>query len=197
MTQKNVWFAVLQSVGLFLISSIVAAQPSYVGVEGCQSCHKGVVASWSKSAHAKAFNSLKPGKRKGAKKKAGLDPEKDYTADKTCLGCHSTGFRAKGGFKDIASTPKMAGVTCEACHGAGSEYKVLHDENPRFTKKEAKALGELYGAEDSLVCEGCHAHADNVFTEKVDKKYKFNWKEALKKRDAYHLKVKSKFGFGF
>jgi hypothetical protein len=176
---------------------MVAAQPHYVGVEGCESCHKLVVASWQKGAHAKAFDSLKPGKRGGAKKKAGLDPEKDYTTDKKCLGCHSTGYGAKGGFKDVATTPKMAGVSCEACHGAGSEYKVLHDENPRFTKDQAKALGELYGAEDPLVCESCHVQKDNVFTEAVDKKYKFEWKEALQKRDSYHLKQKSQFGFGF
>jgi hypothetical protein len=71
---------------------------------------------------AKAFDLLKPNAAAEAKKKAGLDPAKDYTADPSCLGCHTTGYGEPGGFKGAAATPDMAGVQCEACHGAGSEY---------------------------------------------------------------------------
>jgi hypothetical protein len=122
-----------------------------------------------------------------------MDPEKDYTQDKTCLRCHTTGYRKRGGFRNIKSTPKMVGVGCEACHGAGSKYKVLHDEKPNFTEDEAKAIGELYPSQDATVCDSCHIDKDQQFTEQVDKKYKYNREEAIKNRKGLHEKFEKKF----
>ncbi len=183
---------------LMMAAHAVAAKPKYVGVAKCASCHKANYLAWKTSSHAKAFNSLKPGKRKKAKLRAELDPEKDYTTDKKCVKCHVTGYRKKGGFKDIETTPKMAGVSCESCHGAGSKYAVLHDEKMYgFEKKEATDLGQLYGADDEQVCLQCHANKDSPFHEKLDKKYSWDWKERLKVRKAYHPKPKKKSRFSF
>jgi len=197
MIRRSVSSVLSVTVCLLLFSSLLYAESSYVGVDGCRSCHKGQFASWRMSVHAKALDLLKPGKRKGAKKRAQLDPEKDYSTDTKCLQCHTTGYGKPGGFKDITSTPKMAGISCEACHGAGSEYRVLHDEKPNFQKDENKAKGALYGAEDAAVCKSCHEHEDNVFTSEMDKKYIFNWKERLEKRKAYHIKKKRQLKFTF
>jgi len=197
--KKRQAFQVLSTIFLLmLIVQVAEAKPKYIGVEKCASCHKSNYLAWKTSNHAKAFKSLKPGKKKKAKLLAGLDPEKDYTADKKCVKCHVTGYREKGGFKDVESTPTFAAVTCEACHGPGSKYAVLHDEKMYgFEKKEAAALGQLYGADDEAVCLQCHAHKDSPFHEKLDAKYKFDWKEKLKVRKAYHPKPKKKSSFSF
>ncbi len=175
------------------ITATVYAKPKYIGNEACINCHKKEGLSWSKRAHAKAFEALKPGKRKAAKKKVGMDPSKDYTINKDCIRCHTTGYRKPGGFKNIKKTPNMKGVGCEACHGAGSKYKVLHDEKPSFTETEAKVAGELYAASDPEVCDKCHMHKDQHFTEQVDKKYKYNREEAIKDRKSIHDKFEKKF----
>ncbi|MCF6355262.1 MAG: cytochrome c family protein [Candidatus Polarisedimenticolaceae bacterium] len=188
------------SIVLFLMMTVqaVAAKPKYIGVEKCASCHKANYLAWKTSSHAKAFNILKPGKRKKAKLRADLDPEKDYTADKKCVKCHVTGYRKRGGFKDIESTPQMAGVGCESCHGPGSKYAVLHDKKMYgFEKSEATELGQLYGADDETVCLQCHAHKDSPTHEKLDSKYRWDWKEKLKVRKAYHPKSKKKSQFSF
>ena len=197
MVQRSVLLVLSVSACLLIFSSPLFAEASYVGIDGCRSCHKGQHASWKLSVHAKAFDLLKPGKRKGAKKRAKLDPDKDYSTEEKCLQCHTTGYGKPGGFKDIQSTPIMAGISCEGCHGAGSEYRVLHDERPNFKKEENKAKGALYGGEDEAVCKSCHVHENNVFTPEIDVKYQFKWKERLEKRKAYHIKKKRQLKFTF
>lgn len=164
------------------------AAASYIGTEACGTCHKTSAISWEMSVHAKAFEALKPGVKKQEKLNAKLDPDKDYTEDRKCLKCHTTGFEEDGGFKDMASTPAMAGVGCESCHGAGSKYKWVHARNKNFTRAEAKAAGEVFGSEDAAVCNACHISKDLPFTEKMDKKYKFNYKKSLDNRRSYHVK---------
>lgn len=176
------------------IAALVQAEPSYVGASGC-SCHKREIYDWRFSVHGKAFESLKAGAKKLEKKRAKLDPDKDYTTDRKCLVCHTNGYRKKGGFIDITSTPEMVGVGCEMCHGPGSGYRVLHDEKKGFTTEQALVAGQRYGSKDIRVCTQCHTHKDSPFTEKVHEKYKFDWKSALDKRDTYHQKQSFDFSF--
>lgn len=168
------------------------AKPAYVGTAGCSFCHMISTLSWEMSIHAKAFEALKPGVGKQEKLKAKLDPDKDYTNDKDCLKCHTTGYKETGGFKDAASTPKMVGVGCENCHGPGSEYRGLHAKNKNFTREEAKAAGQVYGSLDEAVCTSCHLSKDSPFTEKIDKKYKYDHQKALDNRKTYHIKEPAK-----
>jgi hypothetical protein len=95
---------------------------SYVGTKNCKKCHIKQYKSWVKTKMSKVYDLLKPGERAEAKKKVGLDPEKDYTKDAECLPCHTTGYGKPGGFVSIEETPELVGVSCEMCHGAGSEY---------------------------------------------------------------------------
>jgi hypothetical protein len=80
----------------FMTGSATASAP-YEGRSKCSNCHKSQAKSWRDTAHAKAMESLKPGTRKEAKIKAKLDPEKDYTQDKDCVGCHVDGWGKQGG----------------------------------------------------------------------------------------------------
>lgn len=166
---------------------ISASPPVYVGYEGCAMCHRDQYADWQRSKHAKAFELLKPGQRVAAKKKAELDPDKDYTTSIKCLKCHSTGYRQIGGFVNIEETPTRAGVGCEMCHGPGSEYRKIHKQkHTGFTHEEVGAAGQVYGSLDTQVCSRCHGHEDMPLKPEMDEKYLFVLEDRLKKTRSYH-----------
>lgn len=151
------------ALALSLFNGTAEAEPGYVGTAGCK-CHKLEIADWEISRHnKKLFDLLKPGKKRVEKKKADLDPDKDYTTDKKCLKCHTTGYEKSGGFVDLATTPDLIGVGCEMCHGPGSEYRNLHKRaKPPFTKAEANALAQVYSSDDKEVCNKCHSSKDRL-----------------------------------
>ena len=110
---------------------------SFMGTKKCKKCHLKQYKSWKKTKMANAFELLKPGVRADAKKRVGLDAQKDYTADEKCIGCHTTGYKKSGGFVDLATTPQLVGVSCEMCHGAGSMYTQAHlmsNKNKNFKR---------------------------------------------------------------
>lgn len=173
---------------LLALSPALAAEPEYVGWEACAMCHKDETADWQRSKHAKAFELLKPDKRRKAKKDANIDPNKDHTGtSEKCVGCHTTGYREPGGFVDVNTTPNMIGVQCEMCHGPGSEYRKLHkSKRTKFTRDEARAAGQVYGSVDEAVCKRCHGHKDAPMQPRPDGKYSFVLSERLKDSQAFH-----------
>jgi hypothetical protein len=143
-------------IALFLVSGAYAADNKYVGVKVCGMCHKAkdkgeVYQVWEKSKHAKAFETLKTKEadeiaaKKGLKKPAAESPE--------CLKCHVTGggsaTNVEAGFK------KEDGITCEACHGAASGYKMLHNKPENLAKAKEAGL-VLPDKTDPKPCEKCH-----------------------------------------
>ena len=120
-----------------------ARAADYVGLKKCRMCHMKQYKSWENTKMAKAFDVLKPGMAAEAKTGAGLDPNKDYTGDATCLGCHTTGGKAD-----------MPGVTCEACHGPGSDYMKVMMTNRDYTMDEITAKGLVMP--DEATCKKCH-----------------------------------------
>lgn len=115
-----------------------AARFKYAGVAACSMCHKGAAKGsiyevWLASPHAKAFEKLGPADQK----------------NEVCLACHTTGYG-----KALAAnvTPqKMLNVQCEACHGPGSEYKILS-----VMKSRPAALEKGLILPTKEVCLGCH-----------------------------------------
>ena len=73
-----------------------------VGEKACETCHPRDHQHWASTAHARAFKTL---------------VEKEKTADKSCLPCHTTGF---GSPKDASS--RYENVQCESCHGPGEGH---------------------------------------------------------------------------
>ncbi len=141
---------------------------TYVGSDACKKCHFKQHRYWKKTSKYKALESLEPTAEDNAdlfakKKAAGLDPAKDYSTDKTCLACHTTGFGKKGGYPEDGAgdaAEAMGQVGCEACHGAGSKY-VEHKKKELEANKEAKFTFENlapFGIVDPSkeVCAGCH-----------------------------------------
>lgn len=113
---------------------------------------------------AKTFEALKPAQRAEAKLSAGLDPNNDYTSDEACVRCHVTGYGEPGGFVDIETTPELAGVGCEMCHGPGGTY--IQDgymtlKNKEYKKADIVAVG-MIDTVSLEQCEGCH-NAESPF----------------------------------
>lgn len=93
--------------GLLKEAEIPPAGTTYSGVKKCAECHQPFEESWKETRHAGAFASLVDAGKGG-------DPE--------CIICHSVGFGEEGGFHTIETTPELANVQCEACHGLDREH---------------------------------------------------------------------------
>jgi Cytochrome c554 and c-prime len=158
----------------------------YAGTKKCRPCHMKEYTAWSGTRMAKSFELLKPGVNADAKTKAKLDPKKDYTKDVTCLACHTTGYGKPGGFVDLATTPDMAGVGCEMCHGAGGTY--LEKEHMSLQNKEYKKAdlvkAGLVGTLTKEQCANCHNSKSPFFKD-------FNFEE--RKTKGTHEKFPLKF----
>jgi hypothetical protein len=148
---------------------------NYVGTKKCKMCHLKEWKSWNETKMAQSFELLKPGQRADEKKAAGLDPDKDYTKDETCLPCHTTGYGKPGGFVNIETTPNLAGVGCETCHGAGGTYvknQYMSLKNKEYVKAEVVAVGMVSEITEEQ-CASCH-NTDSPF---VGDDYVFDFEE--------------------
>jgi nitrate/TMAO reductase-like tetraheme cytochrome c subunit len=107
----------------------IDAYGDYVGALKCKKCHErdGVYQSWSKSSHARAWESL----------------DDEARENETCISCHSTGKTVLGEL--------LSGVQCEACHGPGKDHKKLMLTG---SEKEAKDRGISFVGE--ITCLNCH-----------------------------------------
>ncbi len=151
----------MAAAAMLLGGGAVAAQDGefeYVGSKSCKKCHLKQYKSWEATTMGQSFEKLKPGVAVEAKTGAGLDPEADYTTDETCVGCHVTGYGKPGGFVDIETTPELANVGCESCHGPGGTY--LEDgymtlKNKEYKKAELVAVG-MVDTVGEAQCVGCH-----------------------------------------
>ena len=104
----------------------------YVGSQACANCHQDIYASWSKTAHAKAWETL---------------VVQDRALDPACFSCHSTGGGLENGPSrplEVSQAKHLQGVGCESCHGAGKEH--LANVNANTVHKEVP----------NTVCVTCH-----------------------------------------
>ncbi len=120
---------VLATVGLLALAA--SAEPTYIGAAKCKMCHKIEYDSWAQTKHAKATDDAKASTK--------------WKFEAACLTCHATN-------KDEA----MAGVQCEACHGAGSDYKSL---SVMKDLAKAKAAGLTIPTQET--CNPCHDGKDH------------------------------------
>lgn len=197
-TNLSVIFAVL--ILLLPGAALAAKKPAFEGYKKCGGCHKSQKDSWLETKHAKAVESLKPKAEAEKKRKAKLDPNKDYSSDEKCIGCHVTGYKQNGGYREGLPETKakyLSGVGCEDCHGAGSVYRKEHSKGgSKFKKTEEKSprkalvdAGQNFEYEDA--CNGCHMNYKGSpwkgakepytpFAPEVDPRYKFDFKKAVK-----------------
>jgi hypothetical protein len=145
-------FAVLALVFLIPRSAAAEGEHKFTGYKKCKTCHvKPAIGnqydSWLESKHAKTFATLATEKAKKWATEAGVD---DPQTDDRCVKCHSTAHGVPDGMVS-KKFDRTAGVQCEACHGAGKDYRkksVMVDPD----KSRAKGLVEQTAA----VCTTCH-----------------------------------------
>jgi hypothetical protein len=134
------------------------ADQTYTGSKACSACHFKQFMAWKKTKHATDAFAKVPAK---------------YKTDASCLICHSTGFGAASGFKDEASTPNLAGTTCEACHGPGSKHvetaKPFANKKTLTAEETATIRGTIYKVLPQNVCMRCHATQVHKEHPKYDK----------------------------
>ena len=111
----------------------VPAAEQYVGRTVCVTCHFSEGAYWSRSPHAQAWKTL-------------LERGEDRNPE--CLGCHTTGFAAAGGFADPAGERALLNVECEACHGPMAKH-VTEAGRRGFAPSPGRPINEG-------VCRECH-----------------------------------------
>jgi len=141
----------------------------YVGASKCKTCHKieakgDQYTKWANSKHAKAYESLASEQSLAIGKEKGID--NPQTSDK-CLVCHVTAFSAPAEQKSESYDMKE-GVSCETCHGPGSDYKKM---NIMKDIEAAKAAGLIIPTE--ATCAACHNDKSPTFKS-------FNFAEASK-----------------
>lgn len=113
---------------LFAVASAVAAPPpEHLGADGCRTCHPVAYEAWSAGPHARALSSLST----------------TQASDPACRACHT--------LAPDREDPTLAGVQCEACHGAGRKYAPDH-------VMRDPVLARLLGLEDvrEATCLVCH-----------------------------------------
>jgi formate-dependent nitrite reductase cytochrome c552 subunit len=175
--------------GLPTVVSAAEGEHAFVGSFACKKCHLKEWKSWSETRMATVFEDLKPGMAVEAKKKAGLDPTKDYTRDAMCVACHTTGFGKPGGFVSVEKTPDLVGVGCEMCHGPGGTYikdGYMTMDNKEYKKADLVAVGMVDHVTKEQ-CETCH-NADSPF---VAEGYVFDF--AANKDKGTHEKLPLKY----
>lgn len=100
----------------------------FAGTPACQSCHEEAHRLWQGTRHAQAYASLQ---------KVGHDFDPD------CVGCHVVGLAYEGGFVDLPTTPGLADVGCESCHGPLAAHAAGEGAPPLLQAGEA-------------ACQTCH-----------------------------------------
>jgi len=150
--------AMMLLVGASMAQTPAAKAPvfKYVGAAKCKMCHMAAATGaagkvWADSKHSKAFADLaSPAALEIAKKKSIADPQKSDA----CLKCHVTGFTAAADLK-MPTWKAEDGVTCESCHGPGSEFApiaVMKAIKAGTTKPETVGLLKA----DEKTCVKCH-----------------------------------------
>ena len=145
---------------------------SYVGYKKCKPCHLGKKVGaqskvWEAGPHAKAYAELASEQSLELAKKLKLKAEPQKSAE--CLPCHVTAYGVADSLKTNVTLEE--GVSCEACHGPGSDYfpmKVM--KALRAGTQDPVAVG-LWGQNEEL-CITCHNKKSPTYKE-------FKFKEAV------------------
>ncbi|MBN2208926.1 MAG: cytochrome c family protein [Candidatus Coatesbacteria bacterium] len=135
--------AAIETAPAALTSSTLPLAPPgdacYVGPTACRKCHAEQYDGWQRSAHSHSHETL---------------VEKGRLGSPECLRCHATGFGEAGGFVDSQTTPGMAAVTCEACHGPGSRHVQARESNQEDEPEYGKV--GCPDCQHARICILCH-----------------------------------------
>lgn len=168
---------------LALLANPLVAQPKYVGVKQCAQCHSNennlndwltlvVTDVWKNDAHSRSHLALSSSNEITKRIEDALHIKaKD---NQNCVACHTkaTGEPAVPADEALLTRGLIHdGISCETCHGPGSEYLLPHQNDPqwRFKSSDEKAkLGMVDLRNPRLKADNClSCHLGNVDQHKV------------------------------
>jgi hypothetical protein len=141
----------------FATTALLSQTPTYVGSAKCAMCHKTDSQGkqfpiWQASKHSQSVAALSSPE---AAKKAQAMNVQNPASSPACFKCHVP-------LSEKSPEIKAEGVTCEVCHGAGSEYRKLN-----IMKDKALAVKSglvIYGPPEAIqkYCLTCHEKAHGM-----------------------------------
>lgn len=146
----------LRKIRLPSLPERTAGTPRYLGVHRCGQCHSGPavgyqMSRWRASPHANAYAIL--GTPAAQKIATAMGVTGNPQSARACLRCHTTAYHAPAGRVATAGNAVDEGVSCEACHGAGSAYV------PTPAGGGNRCVGPGLQPVVRQVCLDCHADA--------------------------------------
>lgn len=113
---------------------VAGPSPQYAGAQACEECHANIHKTEMDTRHAHALDLLK---------------QVHQDTNPECLPCHTVGYGLPTGYKSETTTPLLAGVQCENCHGPAGNHAANPDDLTVKPRVEIAAQ----------VCGGCHTDA--------------------------------------
>jgi hypothetical protein len=137
----------------------VKAAPKYVGAVKCKMCHNSAAKGeqykkWSTSKHAKALEVLATPEADSIGRTLGITQPQE---SEKCLVCHVAGYAAPATAK-AATYSQAEGVSCEACHGPGSDYMAMS-----VMKDKTAAIAAGLVVPNEKTCVTCHNDKSPTF----------------------------------
>jgi PKD repeat protein len=107
---------------------------SFAGSGACAGCHGDKYTEYQGTGHATALSLI-------------MDANGNFTghANASCVKCHTVGYGQPTGFTNLATTPQLANVGCENCHGPAG----WHKDSDHYTIHPAVSI-------DPTICGSCH-----------------------------------------
>lgn len=137
------------------------ATPKYIGADKCKTCHRKAEDGeqfkiWQEGPHGQAMKTLASAEAKKIAKEKGIaDPAKDIQ----CTKCHSSFATIDAKLLDAKTKLTLEeGVTCETCHGPGSEYKTN-----KIMKDQKLSIANGLIIPDEKLCVTCHNSESPTF----------------------------------
>ena len=129
-----------------------ASPALYVGATNCAACHVDQHTPWIGTIHYyTAFDTLVASGDEG---------------NELCFPCHSVGYGQPSGFINLETTPHLADIQCENCHGPGSNH-VADPNNVSLTiDLEANLCGACHQSCHGLCGEDHHPQFEQWSTSK-------------------------------
>jgi hypothetical protein len=145
-------------------ATAAAGKFTFIGVKKCATCHQATntgaqLKQWQGTAHAKAYATLASDKAKAiaAERKMAKPPQESPE----CLKCHVTAFPVMGDLANAKITLEES-VSCESCHGPGSEYwKMATMKAIAAGTQDPHAVGLVKPTAE--VCQRCHNEESPTF----------------------------------
>lgn len=163
MTRRHVWVLAIGACFVAGVASETAGEDAvhkYVGADKCKTCHMAAAkgnqyGQWLGSKHANAFTALASDQALAFAKERGLS--KPPQQEDACLKCHVSGW-GKPATAFMPTYKKEQGVSCESCHGPGSDYWKMD-----IMKDKTKAVAAGLIIPDEKTCTGCHNSESPTF----------------------------------